>query len=274
MLILTTGLIENFEISGVRPSLTLSLKIMNNDPVSASIQIRGFYLKGTTRTEYVFDVITVLPGGIAESSHYAQFDGFEFRFITSSDGVEISAWGKDAAGDLSLVYPVVPSELISFGNVTQIYVPNSSRNTVSVVDGKTNALKNPVNVGLAPYGIGVNPTTNRIYVANSGSNDVSVIDGSSNTVVSTVSVANNPKGVGVNHATNRIYVTNQGSNNVSVIDGHSDVVIATITVGVSPEGIDVNPTTNRVYVANQGTNNVSVINGSTNTVIATVKTGS
>lgn len=66
MAILTTGLIENLEISGVRPSSTLSLRMMNPDPVSASIQIKGFYLKEMTRTEYVFDVKTLAPGGIEE----------------------------------------------------------------------------------------------------------------------------------------------------------------------------------------------------------------
>lgn len=288
MAILTTGLIENLEISGVRPSLSLSLRMTNNDSVNASIQIKGFYLKGTTRTEYVFDIITVAPGGIAESNHYAQFDGFEFRFITISDGVEISAWGKDAAGNLSLAYPVVPAELFPLdaegviganglttpSDVNQIYVANSSSSTVSNIDGRTNTLKSTVKVGLGPYGVGVNPTMDRIYVANSGSNNVSVIDGSSNTIITTVTVGTNPKGIGVNPVTNRIYVTNQGSNNVSVIDGLSHVVVATITVGASPEGVNVNSATNRVYVANHGSNNVSVINCTINTVIATVETGS
>lgn len=276
MAILTTGLIKNTEVSGVRPSLTFSVSMTNPELINASIQIRGFYLNGLTRTEYVSDVITVEPGGVAKTNHYAKFDEFEFRFITSSDAVEISTWGEDAAGNLSLVYPLLPADLFSLGtsSANPIYVVDSGRNAVAVINEKTNSVKNTIKVGSGPYGIGVNPKTNLVYVSNSRNNNVSVLDGSNNTIIATITVGTNPKGVSVNPATNRIYVTNQGSNNVSVIDGQSHGVIATITVGTSPEGIHVNPKTNRIYVTNVGSNNVSVINGSINTVIATVEIGS
>src|ERR1700689_4036770 len=48
-----------------------------------------------------------------------------------------------------------------------------------------------VAVGSEPYGIAVNPVTNKIYVANYGSNSVSVIDGATN-ATSTLPVGNNP----------------------------------------------------------------------------------
>lgn len=285
MALWTTGLIENTEVSGVRPSSTLSVKFTNADPVSANIRINGFYLNGITKTEYVLDLLTLAPGEVADCNFFAQFDAFEFRFITSSDAVEISAWGKNAFGDLTIVHSVQPAELFPMGTeriagatgvsaINRIYVPNSSSNNVSVIDGKTNTLQGNIIVGSGPFGVSVNPITNRIYVANFGSNTVSVIDGSTDTVITTVTVSTNPVGVGVNPATNRIYITNRGSHNVSVIDGFTNVVIGTITVGASPEGVYVNPTTNRIYITNHGGNSVSVINGSTNTVIATVDVGS
>src|SRR2546426_10047722 len=69
-----------------------------------------------------------------------------------------------------------------------------------------------VNVGIQPWGVAVNPVTNKIYVANLYSNNVTVIDESNNTT-ETVAVgvrrivkeANNP-------ATNNIYVDNDTSN--------------------------------------------------------------
>lgn len=285
MALLTTGLIKNTEVSGVRPSSTLSVRITNHDLVSASIQIRAFYLNGTTMTEYVLDVLILAPGGITNNDYYAQFDAFEFRFITSSDAVEISAWGKNAAGDLAVVHNMLPAELIPIGtkgiagptipsSVNQIYVANSNSNNVSVIDGKTNTIIGTVTVGSGPLSVGVNPTTNRIYVANFGSNNVTVIDGNTNAVITIITVSTNPRGVGVNPITNRIYVANFGSNNVSVINGFSNAVITNIMVGEYPERVDVNPTTNRIYVTNQGSNKVSVINGSTNTVIATIEVGS
>ena len=129
-------------------------------------------------------------------------------------------------------------------------------------------------VGNGPWGIGVNPTTNRVYVANQDANTVTVIDGATDTAIATVNVGSGPACVGVNPATNRIYVANYLSNNVSVIDGAANTVVKTIAVGSDPNGVAVNPATNRIYVANYNTNNVSVIDGATNTVVNTIPVGS
>lgn len=281
---ITTGLIENIEVFGVRPSLTFSVRISNVDTVSANIRINGFYWNGITKTEYVLDLLTLAPGEVADRNYYAKFDTFEFLFVTSTDAVEISAWGKNAVGDLTVVHSMLPAELFPMGmegiagapgmtipsSLKRIYVLNSSSNNISVIDGETNSFIGNVIVGSGPFGIGVNPMTNRIYVANFGSNNVSVIDGNSNTIITTITVGTNPVGVGVNPQTNRIYVTNRGGHNVSVIDGFTHVVVATIPAGSSPEGVNVNPATNRIYITNHGSTNVSVINGSTNMIIATV----
>ena len=43
---------------------------------------------------------------------------------------------------------------------------NYSSNNVSVIDGASNTVVATVAVGSCPYGVAVNPNTNRIYVAN------------------------------------------------------------------------------------------------------------
>ncbi|WP_407313689.1 YncE family protein [Desulfosporosinus sp. SB140] len=275
MAILTTGIIKNNSISGVRLSSMFLVKVTNHGLFTGSLQIRGFYgnVHESAKTEYVLDILTVEPKSEMNKTYYAQFDSFEFRFITSSDTVGISAWGKDPSGNLTVSYPVLPEELMVSATGSQIYVPNFSGNNVAVVESKTNSLKGSVAVGIGPFGIGINALTNRIYVANYSSNMVSVVEGTANTVIANVNVGTNPMGVGVNSATNRIYVTNRGSSNVSVIEGNSNAVIANILVGAFPEGINVNPTTNRIYITNEGNNSLSVINGSTNTVIATIDLG-
>ncbi|EGW35874.1 YncE family protein [Desulfosporosinus sp. OT] len=243
MPLLITGLIRNTEVLGVRPSSTLFVRIANDDLASASVQIRGFYLTETTKTEYVFDVVTLAPRGVANYSYYAQFDAFEFQFITNSDAVEISAWGRDATGALSAVYQVQPAELNLFG-----------MEGAAGADGST-----------------ISSAVKRIYVANSRRDNISIIDAETKALIGTVKVGSRPFAVGVNPVTNRIYVSNQGSDNVSVIDGFSNIVIATIKVGLSPENVDVDPKINKIYVTNAISNNISVINGSTNTVIATLR---
>ena len=93
-------------------------------------------------------------------------------------------------------------------SVNRIYVANFNDNTVSVINGATNAVIDTIPVGINPAGVAVNPLTNRIYVANRNSDDVSVIDGITNTVIATVPAGDEAGGAGVNTATNLIYAAN------------------------------------------------------------------
>ncbi|GBF32465.1 hypothetical protein DCCM_0661 [Desulfocucumis palustris] len=47
-------------------------------------------------------------------TYFAEFDEFEFQFITNPDTVIISAWGKDAAGNLTEAHRIVAKEISSF----------------------------------------------------------------------------------------------------------------------------------------------------------------
>jgi YVTN family beta-propeller protein len=111
-------------------------------------------------------------------------------------------------------------------------------------------------VGTTPFGVAVNPETNRIYVADGGGgggpdNTVFVISGKSNTLLTKITGLTAPDGVAVNGQTNRIYVTNIGNNTVSVIDGRTNTVTTpAIPVGADPAEIAVNERTNRIYVTN------------------------
>jgi hypothetical protein len=49
---LTTGVIENTPVAGVRPTTTLTVKITNDDTIDATVFIEGFYVTGTTKTLY------------------------------------------------------------------------------------------------------------------------------------------------------------------------------------------------------------------------------
>ncbi|MGC2572467.1 MAG: beta-propeller fold lactonase family protein, partial [Candidatus Nitrosopolaris sp.] len=88
------------------------------------------------------------------------------------------------------------------------YVANVRDNTVSVIDGKTNAGTATVKVGTGPWDISINPSTNRVYVVNEENNTVSVIDGKTNSVIDAIPVGNVPRGIFVNPSTNLAYVAN------------------------------------------------------------------
>ena len=111
---LTTGLFDNTPVAGVRPSSTLAVNISNDDTVTVSVQIEGFYQSGTTKVLYVHEVFNLTAGSVAQKSYYAQFDGFEFQFIVSSEAVEVTAWGKDAAGNLTTAHREVAQEVDAF----------------------------------------------------------------------------------------------------------------------------------------------------------------
>jgi len=156
---LTTGLIENTPVAGARPTSTFTLRITNDDTVAATIEIMGFHLNGITKTLYVLEPFILDPGEVATRNYFAEFEAFEFQFITSSDAVEISAWGKGAAGNLTAAHRLAPAELDSIG-------PNG----ITGATGATGA----TGTGLAEFayiynlGLQVVPVEGNILFSNNG----------------------------------------------------------------------------------------------------------
>ncbi|HBW34991.1 hypothetical protein [Desulfosporosinus sp. BICA1-9] len=111
MLYVTTGILENTAIAGVRPTSTADLRITNDGLINDMVQIIGFYIEGTTKVQYVSEIITIEPGGALYRSYYANFDAFEFQFMTVNNSIQISVWGKDANNNLNPAHRVLPSEL-------------------------------------------------------------------------------------------------------------------------------------------------------------------
>jgi len=111
---LTTGLFDNTAVAGVRPSSTLSVNIVNDDTSTVAIQIEGFFQSGTTKVKYVEEFFTLTAGTVALKNYFVQFDAFEFQFFVSSEVVQVTAWGKDAAGNLTDAHRVVAEEFNNF----------------------------------------------------------------------------------------------------------------------------------------------------------------
>jgi YVTN family beta-propeller protein len=85
--------------------------------------------------------------------------------------------------------------------------------TTGVLD-KNGVLLASVPVGDTPFGLDVDPVTNRVFVASTALNNVTVINGANNTVASTVSGIQ-ANFVAVNIATEKVYLS--GDNGVTVI---------------------------------------------------------
>jgi YVTN family beta-propeller protein len=139
----------------------------------------------------------------------------------------------------------------------RVYVANNASNSVTVIDGVTNAAATlQIPSANLPKVVAVNPVTDKIYIGGESDNRVTVIDGATGTT-STVSDPNaagsNPSAIAVNPVTNKIYIANSPQEfgwpgSVTVIDGATNAT-STIALDRSANAIAVNPATNRVYVA-------------------------
>ncbi|NMA69899.1 MAG: YncE family protein [Desulfitobacterium sp.] len=236
MKILTTGLIKNPLFNGKRVNQTLVIRYQNKGTIPATVQIKGFYLEGTTNIEYVADSVSIEPSSAKDTKHYILFEAFEFFLTANSKEVEIKAWGTNAIGNMTEIYHLQVVGRDFFGSSKEQkqpylenknFVINQENNILMVIDQRTQEVIKTIPVGHKPHGLGVNPHTGRIYVSNKGSNNVTVIDGKSLSVIATVLVGYSPGAVRVDGEKNKIHITNEGSGTISVIDGTTHTVVAT-----------------------------------------------
>lgn len=111
---LTTGLLENTPVMGVRPSSTFSVNITNDSTMLEDVLIQGFYQSGITKVLYVLELVSISPNEVVLRNYYANLDAVEFQFIVSSIEVKATVWGKDAAGNLTTAHRVVAQEVNPF----------------------------------------------------------------------------------------------------------------------------------------------------------------
>ncbi|MGA9980042.1 MAG: choice-of-anchor D domain-containing protein, partial [Candidatus Sulfotelmatobacter sp.] len=140
-----------------------------------------------------------------------------------------------------------------------IYVAQTNANTVTVINGATNATTN-LTVSL-PSNLAVNPVTNMIYAASFSGNSVTAINGSTN--ATSAFFVYLPASITVNPVTNTIYTVSCGyscegmTGGVTVINGVTNVTTAinipTSVYSSNDQIAAVNPVTNTLYVSNNHT---------------------
>ena len=155
----------------------------------------------------------------------------------------------------------------------KVYVANNGDNTVSVIDGNTDQVKNKsISVGKNPIKITVDPNTNKVYVANNGDNTVSVMDGNTDQVKKTITddIDDKPNGIAVNTNTSQVYVGYGNNFHYSVINGTNDDDVLvnnnneSVKIPLSypcPSDIAMNQEKNIAYVSFDCKDSISMING-------------
>jgi YVTN family beta-propeller protein len=195
----------------------------------------------------------------------------------------------------------------------RVYVANTNSGTVSVLDGRSDAVIATVNVGKRPYVLAANPIENKVYVSNTFSDLLTIIDGKTNTT-STVktgsadaidvdskrnqvyllgyesssltvldgvdrSLSKMPAGamhlwaMAIDEAAATLFVTRIGNADIVAIDAHSHS-LTPIGTGQLPCAIAANERTRRLYVANCGDDSVTIIDETKRAAIKTIQVGS
>lgn len=116
MAILSTGPVENNPVSGVRPTQSVTVRIVNRSSVStAGLLLEGYYLD-TLRNLYVSEVLSIAPNETLSRDYFADLDVFEFMITTNGIAeteIGISVWGKQADGQLAEAHRVVAHEKLT-----------------------------------------------------------------------------------------------------------------------------------------------------------------
>ncbi|MEL1136332.1 hypothetical protein AAC978_14215 [Desulfitobacterium sp. THU1] len=110
MAFLTTGLLDNTPVFGVRPSTSLRVLVTNNEDTIESVEVKGFFQNGNTKIQYVEELFSIGSGEVKIRDFFGEFDGIEFQFLVSSPGVNVTLWGKDGESNLQTAHRVVAQE--------------------------------------------------------------------------------------------------------------------------------------------------------------------
>jgi YVTN family beta-propeller protein len=232
-------------------------------------------------------------------------------YTVDSDAGVIQISNDAADTTVRVKVGVEPVSIAADSSNGRVYVANAGDGTVSVVDGKTDAVLATVPIGANPYSIAVDSTAGRIYVTRTYSDHLTVIDAATNQVsgikagspdliavnlkthiayllgyeggslvvlngetqaVTESSVGMHAWGIALDAETGTLYIARIGDAEVAVLKPGSSSPTR-ILVGNIPCSVAINPQINTIYVANYADNSVTVIDGAKNVVVAQIPVG-
>ncbi len=160
----------------------------------------------------------------------------QVKIVTANDATALNTWPV-AAVNVGTTLTPQPKGVAVSADGSMVFVANMDENTVSVINGSTNAIiGSPIAVGSTPFGLAVTPDGTKVYVANSSTVNLPY----------TVTVLN------VNTTTKTV----TGTSTVNLTNGQMPMGIAVTADGV------------KVVTANNYTTSASTINVSDNSLVA------
>ncbi|MCB0933171.1 MAG: beta-propeller fold lactonase family protein [Mycobacterium sp.] len=168
------------------------------------------------------------------------------------------------------------------GNTAYVVNDNSPEGpTLSVIDVRTNAVKNSVSLlqytngeitsGEDAYAIAVSPDGSKIYITDYGYQDVKVVARGRDAVRGPDVALFSWQKAGQSARPTRTEANWKPGKTVLVLDTTTNTVTSTITVGSSPNAVAFSPDGMTAYVTNRDSRTVSVIDTGTSTVVSTIE---
>jgi YVTN family beta-propeller protein len=129
------------------------------------------------------------------------------------------------------------------------YSTNGKENKSSVVDLKTLATIQKVDVGDNPDAIAYDGKRSEVYVFNHTGNSLTVIDAKSAKAMATIPLGGTPEFPAVDSATGRVYVNLEDKSEIAVIDAAKHEVMArwSLAPGEEPSGIALDAAHHRLF---------------------------
>ena len=148
-----------------------------------------------------------------------------------------------------------------------VYVSNTGSNTVSVIDGATNAVIKTISVGHQPTTVVLYAPANLIYAYNSADSTLSIIDGNTNSVQNTLPTLFPFEAVAQLGQSKYVYITDLAANQVHIVDITTFKKIGDVTVA-SPSAITMDSGAKLAYVTSANSS-IVVIDTTSHLVVNT-----
>ena len=176
-------------------------------------------------------------------------------------------------------FGTIPKDLVITPNGKQIYVADSTRDRIVIVDTETNQQTGSIDLGgTSVRKLALAPNGGRVYVTTALDNEVVVIDIIAEEIIDRINVNAFSQQIAVSPDGQRGYVTTEDGEdgedgNVVVLDLRINAVIESVGVGDGPEALAVTPNGKHIYVVNTDSDSVSVIDTTLNQVVQTIAVG-
>jgi len=154
----------------------------------------------------------------------------------------------------------------------QIFITNTGKRSVFVLDGSTHFEIAQIPVGFYPCGMAVDSKNDLLYVSNELSRSISMVDTKTNLLIKNIRVPFVPYELVVSKESGHLYVVSDKQNALFVVNPEDEQVLETIPIA-HPCGIAINQDTNTIYASSEEDGIIHIIDGYTNSEIGTIGVG-